>query len=660
MRKISYKEYLNKVAGCFIGKAISGNIGAPHEGVKMPLDLPFMPEMINPDLTNDDLDLQVLWLDVLEEKGEHFTSYDLLERFVECAPYSPGEYCVMRKNFERGIYPPYSGKFCNDYYTEGMGCPIRSEVWGCVAVGNASLAREFASRDGILDHYRESVQAEMFLAALESEAFFESDVQKLIATALSCVPETSRFRKLVEDVVAWCDLYGDSKEVLTHILFHYGHPDCTNMYQNIGITLTALLLGDTEIIKTSLMALNCGFDTDCTCATAGAIIGLIRGAEELTEAYGLKKVTYTLGVQSNRRSNLIVDLAEDIAGMGVYFAEKINSEVEITDAPEVAYTFSDLPDYTAAVDYENWEPVLALGESREITLTLKNHTDQPSLLSCRLETEHGLVCEQKEFFCQVDADSEQKVSMKISLPMDTQVIYDRNLLKLIAAKENGEEVLNYTFGIAGATPWKLSGPFWRTEPICNTEKILKRFQDAYPYASLLEHSAIPGNMTDKMRHFHLNFATDTDTEYLPREQWGKALDPNFRSRQYCEKLVCTPQDSFHMKDFFGFRGPCAAYMTRVVVAEEEMECFMQVGYSSPFTLYLNGVELASRDHCDNWTAENVHLDHVHLKKGDNLLVFRMTRINEDAKYNIHFTIGMHCDAHIVTLASRNPYYFDGR
>ena len=64
MRAIPYEKYLDKVYGCFIGKAISGNIGAPHEGVKMPLELEFRNDMINCSLPNDDLDLQVLWLDV--------------------------------------------------------------------------------------------------------------------------------------------------------------------------------------------------------------------------------------------------------------------------------------------------------------------------------------------------------------------------------------------------------------------------------------------------------------------------------------------------------------------------------------------------------------------------------------------------------------------
>ena len=122
MRTISYEKFLDKVYGCFIGKAVSGNIGAPHEGVKMQMELPFLQQMIDCERPNDDLDLQVLWLEIAEKKGPNFKAYDLLKSFCENCDYSPGEYAIMRKNYERGIYPPYSGKFCNDYYIEGMSC----------------------------------------------------------------------------------------------------------------------------------------------------------------------------------------------------------------------------------------------------------------------------------------------------------------------------------------------------------------------------------------------------------------------------------------------------------------------------------------------------------------------------------------------------------
>ena len=656
MRTIPYSEYLDKVTGCFLGKAISGNIGAPHEGVKMPLELPFLPEMINPDLPNDDLDLQVLWLDVMEEKGADFTSYDLLERFCRCTPYSPGEYSVMRKNFQRGIYPPYSGSFCNDYYIEGMGCPIRSEVWGCVAVGNPELAKNLAVRDGVLDHEGESVLAELFLAELESEAFFEPDIRKLIENAAASLPETSKFRRLVADTLRWCDEFGDSKTVLTHILFHYGHPDCTNMYENMGITLLSLLLGEGDIIKTSLMALNCGFDTDCTCATAGAIIGILRGAEELRRAYGLTDPTYTLGVESARRSNKISDLAEDIAAMGLRFAGSVNTEITITDAPEVAPIPYRLPDFSATADYPGM-PVVALGESCKVVLTLTNRTAVPAALSCHVDAVNGLVCDITDFTCGLGAGESSSITITVSLPADAKIVHDSNILTLTAQNAQGETVVTQPFGVAGATPWKLSGPFWRTEPNCTTEEILAHFNEAFPYKALMENSRTPGNRKDKTRHFHLNFATDTETEFLPREKWAKPLTPGSQSPHYCETLVNTPEDSFRMSDFFGFRGPCVAYLSRMVVAPEDMTVCMQIGHSAPFAAYLNGEEIARRDFCDNWTAENVHLENIRLKKGGNLLTLRLTRVNEDAKFNVHFCKGMTCDAHYTNLASENPRYW---
>ena len=88
-----------------------------------------------------------------------------------------------------------------------------------------------------------------------------------------------------------------------------------------------------------------------------------------------------------------------------------------------------------------------------------------------------------------------------------------------------------------------------------------------------------------------------------------------------------------------------------------MECFLNIGYSSPFSMWLNGELITSRDNFDNWTAENVHLDGVKLKNGENKLVVRMTRANSDTKMNVQFTLGMACKEHIVWLASKNPYKF---
>ena len=653
MRKIAYKDYLDKVYGCFIGKAISGNIGAPHEGVKMPMELEFRQDMINCELPNDDLDLQVLWLDVVEKKGISFTSYDLLKQFCECCHYSPGEYAVMRKNFMRGIYPPVSGKFCNDYYTEGMGCPIRAEVWGCMAVGNVELACELSSRDGQLDHWGESIWAEKFVAALESEAFFESDINKLIDKALAVLPDNSKFRELVVYTRELCEKYADMKVVLTKLLFKYGHPDCTNMYQNMGITIAALLLGEGDIIKTSLLALNCGFDTDCTCATAGAIIGLLRGADELIKAYGLTEIKYVLGVDSNRRSDRIIDLAEDIAKVGIEFTKTVNSGVKIVGAPEVCFEFDKLPDLSFEAQYPDMMPSIALGETKAVTIVIVNNTEEEKNLSCCVKTANGIVADKESFEITVKAKGSASIELNFTLPSDTEFIYDKNIFTLTA--EYGENTQEFRFGLAGATPWKLTGPFWRTEPISNTELILEHFTEEKPYEALLPDSKVEGSFTDKLRHFHLNCATDTDTAFLQDDVFFAPLKKDHANRFYEESLANVREDSFRAENFFGFQGPCVSYMSRVVVVPEDMEVCIQVGHTAPFKLWLDGEEISQRSYCDNWTAENVHIGKIKLKKGEHELLLRITKVNGDTKFNVTFTTELTLEEHIVSLASKNPY-----
>ena len=155
----------------------------------------------------------------------------------------------------------------------------------------------------------------------------------------------------------------------------------------------------------------------------------------------------------------------------------------------------------------------------------------------------------------------------------------------------------------------------------------------------------------------MNFAVDTQTEYVPEDELFEPLVEDDTSKKYETRLISIPEDSFVMDDLFGFKGPCAAYLSRVISVREDVEVCVQIGYSSPFKLILNGETIAERENCDNWTAENVHLEKIKLRKGDNRLVLRMTRANSDAKYNVTFSKGMACAEHIVGIVSKNPYKF---
>lgn len=123
--RLNEDSYRKKVRAGWLGKCIGGNLGAIPECLKKrsyflkPED--FMPEKM---LANDDLDLQLVWLQVLLDKGLSFTSDDLMEEFIKCYPANPNEYGYGKRNYRRGIKPPVSGTFANEFFMNSMGCPI--------------------------------------------------------------------------------------------------------------------------------------------------------------------------------------------------------------------------------------------------------------------------------------------------------------------------------------------------------------------------------------------------------------------------------------------------------------------------------------------------------------------------------------------------------
>lgn len=331
MRQIEYEVFLDKVHGCWYGKCLGGAAGAPVEGIKKLNDIHDFTEIFNPDLPNDDLDLQLLWLDVLENKGTIISSCDLADAWVEKCWYPFSEYGYFLKNYMRGVLPPYSGIINNSFFKEGMGCPIRSEIWGIITAGNPELATQYAYLDATLDHADNSVYAEQFLAAIEAEAFFESDINKLIRKGRTFIPKGSKLNCALETVI---DCYNSGvgwKKTRKIILEHFSHPDFTNVVQNLSFVIIALLYGEGDMRKTINIALQCGYDTDCTCASAAAVIGIICGYEKIGDTKNLINDYFVCGIDVVRPSDSIQRLAEDSA---IIALKTPNIDVRFLNAPE--------------------------------------------------------------------------------------------------------------------------------------------------------------------------------------------------------------------------------------------------------------------------------------------------------------------------------------
>ena len=206
-----------------------------------------------------------------------------------------------------------------------------------------------------------------------------------------------------------------SDDTSSKILFKNGHPDSTNLYEKIGITIAALLLGEGDMIKTGMLALNAGFDTDCTCATAGAVLGFIFGAEAIIEKYGWSDIRYELGVNLTRRSDTVYDLAEDIALLGAY----LNPEISGSPKKEFNFTPSAYP-LRYEIKYENDDPTVYPGHDCKAYIHLTNLSDK------ELKTELALT---GEFFSEkidvsIKSDETKIYPITVSLPSNLESISD--------------------------------------------------------------------------------------------------------------------------------------------------------------------------------------------------------------------------------------------
>ncbi|MCL2034852.1 MAG: ADP-ribosylglycohydrolase family protein [Oscillospiraceae bacterium] len=300
-------DYKNKVLGCWMGKNIGGTLGAPDEWARRKNDISFYRQELdgNP-LPNDDLDIQLLWLVALEEQGVDVNSAILSEYWALYVTPHWMEYGTAKINMKRGLLPPLSGAMDN-VFKNSCGAFIRSEIWACIAPGYPEVAVRYAFEDAMIDHGNgEGVYAEAFCAALESAAFVESDINKLIDIGLSYIPADSGVAGAVKCARECYQLGKTWEEAREEILKHYrgeffahwkeiskedlekGYADGTlgwDAPSNIGIVVIGLLYGEGDFGKSLCTAVNCGEDTDCTAATIGSILGIINGVGAIPEKW---------------------------------------------------------------------------------------------------------------------------------------------------------------------------------------------------------------------------------------------------------------------------------------------------------------------------------------------------------------------------------------
>jgi len=616
---LSYERYQDKVLAGWIGKSIGGVIGAPLENHKFYHDLTvdrLWPETVG---ANDDLDIQIVWLEAMQERGVHLTARDLAEFWQDRCFYNFLDYGYFLYNYQRGIGPPLSGTWNNRFFEESEGCPIRSEIWGFVCPGNPRLAAELARLDGQLDHGGLSVEIEMVQSAAAAQAFVCDDLERVLAAGLSVLPAGSRLPAVVSRVRGICAGHRDPYAAWRLIIREYGDRDSSKAITNFALVLMALFLGGGDFRQTTLLCANGGWDTDCTAATACALLAVMLGTEGLPSEWVERLDNKLISDLNVRHKNaLLVDFAEETCRVGVEMAAARNRLIELTGAPSV--TVRPAPRAAVGIEVEYpADPVLWRERATPVRLIVRNPLSGPAEGVLRLTAPSEVVCDPAEAKIVVPAKGQQELTISVVRRDADGWLADKNLFEARWMERGGEEVAR-TFGLGGARQWQVYGPYWdawdRTRtPVC-------------PYY----------NETTRCHPHRANCAADSYTHYVQLDR--PYLD---ESRLVHEDIPSelplgleAAEDRITASQLGGFVGPAVYYFVRTFRACGPLGDFsLAFGRVGPLRVWIDGEEAAAHEGFRPWCpVEFAEMIGVKLDGHPRRLVVKALRLTDAFTFSL--------------------------
>lgn len=181
-----------------------------------------------------------------------------------------------------GIEAPRSGsiELNGKVVAEQIGAQIFIDGWGMVAPGDPEMAADLARRAGSVSHDGEAIYGAQVIAAMEAEAFVEPDIDKLIDTAVSLIPNDSVIYYMINEIREWHAKEPDWHRARESLAEHYGYDkyggNC-HMVPNHGLIIFSLLYGDDDFQRSLMIVNTAGWDTDCNSGNLGCLLGIKNG-----------------------------------------------------------------------------------------------------------------------------------------------------------------------------------------------------------------------------------------------------------------------------------------------------------------------------------------------------------------------------------------------
>ena len=291
-RRLTLAEYRDRMKGGWLGQIIGVGWALPTE-----FDYPskIIPEDEVPEWEprridqhfNDDIFFNIRQLKLLDRLGPDATPREVALDQASRAG-RRGRYWARSGIAPPDLtYPRYSasGKwsFANLH--------MYSEFAGLVSPGMPGLAADLIRRYTM--KCCETRYDGQFLAALNAEAFFETDIHALVEAGLEVIPPDSQYAGCIRDVVRWHRENPEDWQATWHRIQdkYFGNPE---FFHGIdpgpgtggakihgAYVVLGLLYGEGDLAKSIVITMRCGQDSDCSASNVGGILGVMMGADAI-------------------------------------------------------------------------------------------------------------------------------------------------------------------------------------------------------------------------------------------------------------------------------------------------------------------------------------------------------------------------------------------
>lgn len=346
LRDRIHGAWLGRCAGCMLGKPVEGRT---HQEIRSLLqiageyplndyfpaiedtgDLPYPSAedpTLRPNITHsvrdDDTDYTILGLHLMKSYGEGLTRADVGSEWLRRLPYMK-TYTAERAAYRNLVFeiPAEEAAIVLNPYREWIGAQIRADAFGYCHPGRPFEAARLAWQDAALSHVKNGVYGELFFAAMIADALVSDagDLRGLIERAVEFVPPESRFAAMVREVLEWCADDETWEATFAKIEDAFGEYHHVHTINNAALVLMGLVHGDGDFKRTICTTVLGGWDTDCTGATAGSVMGALLGAERLPARW-TEPLNDTLHTSLDYTVSAISDLAAETVSVGMNLAK---------------------------------------------------------------------------------------------------------------------------------------------------------------------------------------------------------------------------------------------------------------------------------------------------------------------------------------------------